>query len=308
MIQPPNPIAQSLRAMRRDPAVWLLEIVWRWSFAAVAVLIIFLAGAILLDPVHIDSLSRALQTKDPRMVGATLFFTWLLLGVKAIVAVIAVPLVIVIVWAFFVAPVRRITARRLRAAAPLSFGSMLKLQFMRAIAAWLAYLLVIGSVALAIHLASSSRSDPVVFYSVGIPAIVVVLLIWLALNWYLSIAAIFGEEGQRFRAAFHRGRQVVRAQRSDFAGTGFVFLFLRLVLLGIVVAILGLTSEMQATAPQSYAMLVVAVALAYFAISDILYVWRMASYVALAAALENDVILQLEQSVPPTATTGNPAN
>lgn len=293
--------------MRRDPAVWLLEIVWRWSFAAVAVLIIFLAGAILLDPVHVDSLSRALQTKDPRMVGATLFFTWLLLGVKAIVAVIVVPLVIVIVWTFFVAATRRITARRLRAAAPLNFGPMLKLQFIRAIAAWLAYLLVISSVALAIHLASSSRSDPVVFYSVGIPAIVVVLLIWLALNWYLSIAAIFGEEGQRFGAAFRRARQVVRAQRSDFAGTGFVFLFLRLVLLGIVVAILGLTSEMQATAPQSYAMLVVAVALAYFAISDILYIWRMASYVALAAALENDVILQLEQSVPPAAT-GNPAN
>ncbi|HET9281801.1 MAG TPA: hypothetical protein VFR24_07550 [Candidatus Angelobacter sp.] len=307
MTQPPNPIAQSLRAMRHDPAVWLLEIVWRWSFAAVAVLIIFLAGAILLDPVHIDSLSRALQTKDPRMIGATLFFTWLLLGVKAIVAVIVVPLVIVIVWTFFVAAVRRITARRLRAAAPLNFGPMLKLQFIRALAAWFAYLLVIGSVALAIHLASSSRSDPVVFYSVGIPAIVVVLLIWLALNWYLSIAAIFGEGGQRFGAAFHRARQVVRAQRSDFAGTGFVFLFLRLVLLGIVVAILGLTSEMQATAPQSYAMLVVAVALAYFAISDILYVWRMASYVALAAALENDVILQLEQSAPPAAT-GNPAN
>lgn len=306
MTQPPNPIAQSFRAILRDPAVWLLEILWRWSFAAVAMLIIFLAGAILLDPVHIDSLARALQTKDPRMIGTTLFFTWLLLGVKAIVAVIVVPLVIAIVWTFFVASARRITARRLRAAAPLKFGPMLKLQFVRAVVVWIAYLLVIGSVALAIHLASSSHSDPVVFYNVGVPAIALVLLIWLVLNWYLSVAAIFGEEGQRFRAAFRRARQVVRAQRSDFAGTGFVFLFLRLVLLGIVVAILGLTSEMQATAPQSYAMLVIAVALAYFAISDILYVWRMASYVALSAALENDVILQLEQSTPPTATTGKP--
>ncbi|HKV92033.1 MAG TPA: hypothetical protein VJW20_05755 [Candidatus Angelobacter sp.] len=307
MTQPPNPIAQSLRAILRDPAVWLLEILWRWSFAAVAVLIVFLAGAILLDPVHIDSLARALQTRDPRMIGTTLFFTWLLLGVKAIIAVIAVPLALVIVWTFFVAATRRITARRLRAA-PLNFGPMLKLQFVRAIVVWIAYLLVIGSVALAMHMASSSHSDPVVFYNVGVPAIALVLLIWLALNWYLSVAAIFGEEGQGLRAAFRRARQVVRSQRSDFAGTGFVFLFLRLVLLGIVVAILGLTSEMQATAPQSYAMLVIAVALAYFAISDILYVWRMASYVALTAALENDVILQLEQSAPPTGSTGNPAN
>ena len=58
--------------------------------------------------------------------------------------------------------------------------------------------------------------------------------------------------------------------------------------------------------PIGTTLLVIAIALAYFAISDILYVWRMASYVALAAALENDVILQLEQSAPPAATTGKP--
>jgi hypothetical protein len=63
---------------------------------------------------------------------------------------------------------------------------------------------------------------------------------------------------------------------------------------------------MQASAPASYALLVMIVAVIYFVISDVLYVWRMASYVALAAALEEDVIAQLERSVPPAATTGQP--
>ncbi|HEY7404211.1 MAG TPA: hypothetical protein VIB39_11860 [Candidatus Angelobacter sp.] len=307
MTQPPNPIMQGLRAIRRDPAVFLLEILWRWSFAAVVVLIIFFAAALLLDKTHTDSLTRALQTKDPRMIGTTLFFTWLLLGVKAIVAVIIAPLVIALVWTLFVTPARRITARRLRAAAPLKFGAMLMLQFVRAFSTWIAYLLLVGGVALAIHFATSGpRYDPVLFYVVGSAAVVVITLLWLVLNWYLSVAAIFGREGQSFLSAFRHARSTVRAQRSDFAGTGLIFLVLRLILLAVVVAICGLTAGMQASAPASYALLVMIVAVIYFVISDVLYVWRMASYVALAAALEEDVIAQLERSVPPAATTGQP--
>lgn len=296
---------QGLRAIRRDPAVFLLEILWRWSFAAVAVLIIFVTGAMLLDATHVNSLNRALQTKDPRMIGTTLLLTWLLLGVKAIVAVILVPLVIALVWTLFAAPARRITARRLRAAAPMNFGAMLTLQFVRAFSTWMAYLLLIGGVVLAIHFATSGpQYDPVVFYSVGSAVTVVVVLLWLILNWYLSVTAIFGREGQGFLSAFRQARSSVRAQRSDFAGTGFVFLLLRLILLAVVVAICGLTSGMQATAPESYALLVMIAALVYFAVSYFLYVWRMAAYVALTAAHEEDVIALLERSVPPTAAPG----
>ena len=305
MTQPPNPITQGFRTIRRDPAVFLLEIVWRWSFAAVAVLILFFAGTILLDKMHTDSLTRALQTKDPQMIGTTLLFTWLLLGIKAIVAMIVVPLVIALVWTCFITPARRITARRVRASIPLSFGSMFMLQFIRAFATWIAYLLLIGGVVLGIRFATSGpQYDPVVFYTVASTATAIIAIIWLALNWYLSLAAILGREGQSFLGAFRQARSSVRQQFSDFAGTGFLFLLMRLALLAIVVAVCGLTAGMQASAPGSYGFLVVTLALIYFAVSDVLYVWRMASYVALTAASEEDVIVQLERSVSPTASTG----
>src|SRR5215467_3602979 len=117
--QPPNPISQGLRALRRDPAVFLLEILWRWSFGITAFFMLFGVGMLLLDRVHTNSLAQGLQARDPRMIGATLLFTWVLLGVKAIVAVIAVPLAIAFVWILFVTPARRITARRLLDASPL---------------------------------------------------------------------------------------------------------------------------------------------------------------------------------------------
>ena len=283
MTQPPNPITQGFRAAWRDPAC-LLEILWRWSFAAIALLLVFCAALLLLDRVQLDSLVRAVLSKDPRLIGTSLFLTWLLLGKKAIVAVAAVPFVIALVWTWLAAPARRIIMSRLSAAGPLPLRAMLALQMLRAFAFWVAYLLLIGAVALAIHFATKgSKSDPSTFYAVVAPSVVAIGVIWLALNWYLTMATIFGQKGESFGSAFRQARQTVRRQSSDFAGTALVFLLFRLVILLVAVAICGLNSKMVGTAPQLYFILLVVVALAYSAVSCFFYIARVAAYLALAA-------------------------
>ena len=105
------------------------------------------------------------------------------------------------------------------------------------------------------------------------------------LNWYLSLAVIFGREGQSFRGAFRQARQTVRLQRSDFAGTGFVFLLFRIVALLVALAICGLTSRhVTARRRKPISRCVMIVTLVWCAISDFLYMARMAAYLALAAA------------------------
>jgi hypothetical protein len=283
MTQPPNPIVQGFRAARRDPALFLMEILWRWSFAAIASLLIVCAAFLLFSSGQIDSLVRAVLSRNPQIIGTNLIMKWVLLGKKAIVAVVAVPFVIAMIWTWLAAPVRRITVGRLRNAAPLRFRAMLALQMLRAFTFWIAYLLVTGAVGLAIHFATKSKTDPSTFYGVAVPAVVMVIVIWLALSWYLAMAAIFGQKGQSFLVAFRQARQTVRQQRSDFAGTAFVFLLFRLVVLLIAVAICGLNSKMAGTEPQSYVILLVVVILAYSVVSCFLYIARMAAYLALAA-------------------------
>jgi hypothetical protein len=117
-----------------------------------------------------------------------------------------------------------------------------------------------------------------------LPSVVLISAFWLTVNWYLSLAAIFGREGQSFRGALRQARQAVRQQRSDFAGTGFVFLLFRVVVLLITTAICGLTSGMAGSSPQSYFTLLMIVSLAYLTMADFLYMARMAAYLALAAA------------------------
>jgi uncharacterized membrane protein len=139
----------------------------------------------------------------------------------------------------------------------------------------------VGEMLIATH---GLQPDLVLYYLMMLPSVILISAFWLTVNWYLSLAAFFGREGQSFRGALRQTRQTVRQQRSDFAGTGFVFLLFRVVVLLIATAICGLTSGMVGSSPQGYFTLLIIVSLAYFAIADFLYMTRMAAYLALAAA------------------------
>jgi hypothetical protein len=299
MTRPPNPITQGFRAVRRDPAVFLLEILWRWSFAISAIFLLVFTGMLLLGPLNLGpSFSSAMNTHDASKLGIILLSIVLRLGGKLIAAVIIIPVVIALIWSLLSAAARRITVRRLRPAQPpLGFRAMLALQLLRAFTTWIACLLLVGSIAGAIYAATQqARPDLTLFYVIAVPLVVVISIVWLICNWYLSVAAIFGQDGQSFRGAFRLARQTVRRQFSDFAGTGFVFLLLRVAVLLIVVVICGLASGMITSAPETYSALMMAVMLICFATLDFLYVSRMAAYLALAAA-------HAESSTAPVAHT-----
>lgn len=285
--KPPNPITQGLRAVMRDPAIFLVEILWRWSFALIACLLVIGVGAMLLGPLHVGhAWDTAWRSRDPQRMAQILVTILLILGMKAVLAAVAIPVAIAFLWSIFSALGRFVTVRRLRVAlTSLRFRSILALQFVRGFVCWFCFVLFFGATFGEALIASRGpKPDLLLYYLMVMPSVVVISAVWLTVNWYLSLAVFFGREGQGFRGALRQARQTVRQQRSDFAGTGFVFLLFRSVLLLIAVAICGLTSGMEATAPQSYFVLLVVVSLAYCAVADFLYMARMAAYLALAAA------------------------
>ena len=288
MSKPPNPITQGLRAVMRDPAIFLVEILWRWSFALLACLLVAGVGMMLLGPLHVGKAwDSAWSSRDPQRMGQLLVAIFLLLGVKVIaITVIGIPLAIALIWAILAALGRFVTVKRLRAGlTSLRFRTVLGLQLLRGLVSWFALILLLATtLGEALIATRGTQPDLVLYYLMVMPSVVLIGASWLIVNWYLSLAAVFGREGQGFRGAVRQARQTVRRQRSDFAGTGFVFLLFRTVVLLIAVAICGLTSGMAGTAPQSYFVLLVVVSLAYFAVADFLYMARMAAYLALAAA------------------------
>lgn len=283
---PPNPITQGFRTASHNLAVFLLEVLWRWTFTIVAVLLVFLAGIVLLGPLHVtDSFLSALRMQNTSKMGIIVLSVVLALGAKLLIALIVLPALLAFIWSLLAAPARRITVHRLGfTQEPLGFGGMLAVQWMRSLNTLIAFFLFTGALVWAFRAATSGRSDLFRFYSICAPAAVLISVIWLMVNWHLSQAAIFGRKGQGFLSALREARRNIRRHRSDFAGTAFIFLLLRLVLLLIALAIVGLTSSMMASAPQAYCVLVVVVVLAYCVIADFLYISRTAAYLALGAA------------------------
>jgi hypothetical protein len=161
----------------------------------------------------------------------------------------------------------------------------LALQLLRGFISWFSLILLAAAIFGETLIATRGpRPDLLLFYLMMMPSVVVIAAFWLVCNWYLSLAAIFGREEQTFRGAIRQARQTVRLQRPDFAGTGFVFLLIRIALLLAAVAICGLTSGMAGTSPQNYFVLLVVVLLAYLVAAYFFYMSRMAAYLALAAA------------------------
>jgi hypothetical protein len=288
MSKPPNPITQGLRAVTRDPVIFLVEILWRWSFALLACLLVVGVGLMLLGPLHMGrAWDSAWQSRDPQKMAQLLVAVVLFLGIKIItIAVIGIPLTIALIWSILSALGRFVTVKRLRAGlTSLRFRSIFALQLLRGLIGWFSFVLLlaatIGEMLIATH---GPQPDLLLYYLMMLPSVILIGAFWLTVNWYLSLAAIFGRDGQSFRGALRQARQTVRQQRSDFAGTGFVFLLVRTVILLIVVAICGLASGMAGSSPQSYFTLLMVVSLAYLAVADFLYMARMAAYLALAAA------------------------
>jgi hypothetical protein len=264
-----------------------MEILWRWTFVIVACLLIVFAGMMLLGPLHIgNAWDSASRSRDPQKMGQLVLTILLILGMKAVIAAIAVPLAIALLWSIFSALGRLVTVKRLRAGlSSLRFRSILALQVLRGFVTWFSLVLLVAAIlGEALIATRGPKPDLLLYYLMMLPSVLLIAAFWLTLNWYLSLAAIFGREEQSFRGAIGQARQTVRLQRSDFAGTGFVFLLMRIALLLVAVAICGLTSGMLGTSPQNYSVLLMVVLLSYLAVAYFLYMSRMAAYLALAAA------------------------
>ena len=127
MTKLPNPITQGLRTIGRDPVIFLMEVLWRWSFALLALGLLLITGIVLLGPLPIgDHWTAAWRSHDPRRIGGMVLTILLILGVKAIVAAVVAPVVIAVVWSVLSAVGRKITIGRLRAgSATLRFRTVL---------------------------------------------------------------------------------------------------------------------------------------------------------------------------------------
>lgn len=281
-----SPVGDGWRVLMRAPVAVIAEIAWRWTFGVGMWAIFYYGFGEYFASVEISRTEYALmRLLEPA--------TWIAITARVMVAFITGlhmigPIIIpaiAILWIAMATVGRVGTVRAICEAVPqTNWFSTAGLNLSRAVIAVAAVLAFFGSGILINELVSDPSQHPAAIVLLATVALVVIAFIWSVANWFLSLAAIFTvRDGVGFFSSLGRAVELYRGQSDSLYSSGFWFGLLRTVLV-IAATIFSLLPIARFSASRAgVAVLIVAVVtLAYFALADALYMWRLATYVALS--------------------------
>lgn len=294
---PRQPIRDGWRVLRRAPEAVLAEIVWRWVFGITMWVLLILSFHTYISSIEISRAEYAtLKAFEP--------FTWIAITVRVLHAIaegarllgpVLVPS-LAILWIALATVGRVITVRSLSMGkSTTNWPASLLVHALRVLITFAAVSAYFGA-GILIARTFDPQTDLGISVSLSLLSMVVIAAIWAALNWLLSVAAIFtAKDGEGLVASLRN------AAALSASGKGAINVWFALMRTGALIAISYLSFFLLAfmlTGNWLAPLLVtIALSIAYFAFADLLYVWRLAAYIGLtepeAAVPETPPIPQL---------------
>lgn len=327
-----SPTAEGFRAAFRRPSFTLAEITWRWVVGATATVLIVFGFFEYLNtlPVNYGEM-LLLKSNQP-------FFVWqalmhILRGsvARAVLSLTVAALLLALLWVIAAALGRVATLRamvdyireqigsKLAVAgidspqgatgvsdvpARCAIGALTRLSFLRVSLALATIVGFMGASIVAGFASSDANPRPGVVFLLFLPLAVLVGLAWFALNWLLSLAAVFAvrdgkDAAGAITAAVALCRERTGAVFAVSTWTGFAHLVAFVGATTIVSVPLGLAGVLPW---RLVVFAIVVVTLAYFAVADWIYTARLAGYVMIVETPE-----ELMKPVPPVMPRVMPA-
>lgn len=277
-------IRRGFASIRRQPALPLAEITWRWCFAVAACLLAVVSVLEYLSAIPISWREQLLVKRgEPLLTLAAVAHALRGSAVRLAAGMIVAGTAIAVLWIVSAALGRLATLSALLPETRAKSRSLLGLSFLRAGLFLAAALAAVGALILA------TSAGPVGDAAPGVVLAAILLgciwLVWALLNWLLSLAAIFAvRDRQDTFGAVSAAVDFVRGAFGDVLLTSLPFGLLHYTALAAAVAAGLLVSDLMTRVSFAAAWALVAIVLAYFACADFLYITRLAAYLALAGA------------------------
>lgn len=277
----PSPIRRACDAIARQPALPLAEITWRWCFALAAWTIAIVALLAYLDSIPVSWREQVLAgSGEPLLVLAALAQALRGHAARLAAGVILAGTAIALFWIFVAALGRLLTLKALLPRPAPSYSPLLGLSFLRAALFLAALLAAAGALILAGFVGPRAHAAPSL---VLVALLASIWLVWALLNWLLSLAAIFAVRGgeDTFSSIAEAGN-LIRGALGDLVLTTLPFVLLHYLALAAALAAGVLIFDWTTRVTPAAGWALLAIAAAYFAYADFLYITRLAAYVALA--------------------------
>jgi len=287
----PSPFRDGFAALRHEPALLAAELTWRWCFGLSAWGLGIISIALFLDSLRVAPVDAfLLRTLQPRLLDNALRHIFRGSLSRFVLEQTVLLLGVMVLWSLAATAGRAATLHRLVAMFSTDeepqlmewgFAPIFLLQLLRVMWTMIAVAVGFGLFVYGVVMAQDGhpiRAALALSAGLGVPFLAIVL------NWFFGIAPLF---------CIRNGAEAMEAleQAVDFAarqaGRLFLlevgFLALRLVLAGTMcLALLSPLSWISRIGGRWTMLLMIVVALTYFAGADLLYLARLGGYVSLA--------------------------
>jgi hypothetical protein len=311
-----SPTFEGFRTIFRRPSLSLAEIVWRFSFGGAATLLLGLAFLEYLDTLPVSNTDLfLLRTGHPLLISQA--FSHILHGSALRVAIACIVLfsALAVLWIVLASIGRGATLATLlehitdrasvfhrETAGPESHSdldsvtkqlatkwtlrSLIGLNFLRATLALAAIAAFIGVIIVAGFASSPQKPDPASVFFMSALFALVIWLLWSSISWFLSTASIFVvQRGQNTFAALSSTADLLRDHFGRIMAVGTWFGIVHLVLFVVATSVVSFPLAFLGVIPAGIVLsAVLLLTLLYFALADMLYIGRLAGYVAILEA------------------------
>lgn len=286
-----SPTFEGFRAIFRTPPALLAEITWRWAFGATALLLLIFGAFEYFDSLTVTSGELLFfRSRQPVLISHAIEQVLKSSGQRLVLAALIALTAIAIFWMFAAAIGRGATLQGLLAyfnpvwtEKAWNLRSLIGVNFLRISLGFTSLIAFMGMAMVAGF--ASSRENPkaglMVLIFVLLASVVVVL--WSTLNWYLALAPLFVvRDGKDAFGSIASAVVFARSYSGPVFSCTVIFGLLHMLLFGVA-SVAALFPAFFATVlpPAISATGITIITLGYFALADLLYVARLASYMAI---------------------------
>jgi len=301
------------------PSFGLAEIAWRWSFGAAAGLLLMFSFVEYLDTLPVSNGDLLLlRTSQPTLISRAVAHIFHGSAFRVMATSVVLALALGAAWIAVASLVRAATLKALlayfREDASTSVPSPKKnwrlrslfgLNFFRLSAALAAVAGCMAAILLGRFAARASDPAPGSALLITLTVTMLVWFAWSTLNWFLSLASIFVvADGQDTFGAIAAAVDLCRTRSGSVFATGTCFGLAHLTAFVVASSVIAVPVGFAAVLPLGAVLGgVLLVTLSYFAITDFLYVGRLAAYVAIVDMPELPVTPEAKPLLSPQAGT-----
>jgi hypothetical protein len=304
-----SPTLEGFRLVLRRPSVLLAEITWRWACGAAAIgLTVFTVGQFL-DTLPVSNGDLLfLRSGQPFLIGQALAHIFRGSAPRLLAATLVLVFALAVLWNLAASLGRKATLDSLLAQfAPqreirTGIGSLVGLNFLRTALALAALLAYLGASILSGLVSSKAHPRPELSLLIFLVLAVMVAVLWAAVNWYLSLAAVFVEKGAGDTfSSLGAAIDLCRRRTGPVSAVSFWYSLLHLAAFVAATTAVFFPIAFLGLFPVPLVLIAVAViTLLYFVVADWLYISRLAAYVV--------VVETPEPAAPPVADIALPVS